>query len=391
VTTAKRLPVLTNRILVVAGSYYPEVGGGELLDQWHARLLREAGFAVEVLVAGDAEGAGTDPFGTPYRCVPARRLRGFRVLPRRAIAAALDAFAPCVLYLTGPHPHDGVAAAVARRRGIPTALLYHADFRTDRVLSRLATRWYARTIARRIDRICVTTQAYEQRLHGRGIARDRIAYVGMGVDVETFVPRDRYTDDAERTLLFVGRLDANHTYKRLDLLLEAMRALRQRGRAHELHVVGDGDRRAFFSDMAQRLELAQCVRFSGQLDADALRAAYRQADLLVLPSPTAAEGFGMVVLEALASGCPAVVGRAAGASEAVLESGCGGVWDGDSPDALAAALDRVLSDARPRGELATQARAYACQRHAWSSVGARLAQALEPLAAAGRAQEPAAR
>lgn len=375
---------MNDRVLVLTGSYHPDVGGGEALNQRHAELLAQAGFDVRVLVANGATGeTATDGLGTPYTGVERWSAGGYSLIPPRRIEREIAQFAPAVLYLLGPNPHDAYARRIASRHGIAVALLYHADFRSDRAISRFATTAYAALAAKKLDGICVTTRAYERRLRDRGIEQDRIRYVGMGVDSAFFAPAERYGDREKNQLVFVGRLDANHTYKRLDLLLRALASLREKtGRQLELTVVGTGDRRSFFEEMAAQLGLSAVVRFAGQIDDAGLRAAYQAADVLVLPSPSESEGFGMVVLEAYACGCPVVTSSLAGSSEVVAASGCGALWRGEDPSDLAASIEAVLSDPAPRETVATKARTFAESEHSWDAVGRRLSGLMRDLAGA---------
>ncbi len=373
------MSALRERILMLVGSYYPQIGGGELLNARHAQLLRAAGYDVEVLVGGErASPARADAFGTPYEIVEARPFAGFSLVPRARVEREIEAFAPSIVYCAGPEPHDVYVPGLAARRGIRSALLYHADFRGDRFASRVATRAYGALAARRFDAVVATTHAYAARLAARGIDPRRIAYAGMGVDTERFAPPPAYPQRERKRALFVGRLDAKHTYKRLDLLLDAHRLLERAGFAFDLTVVGDGERRSKFEAMARDLG-GGGVEFAGAVGDEALARAYRESDVLVLPSPSASEGFGMVVLEAYAAGCPAVVNAAAGSAEVVSASGCGAVWAGGDAAGLARAIERVLRDPAPRASVAAKARAFVEGEYAWSAVGKRLAACMESL------------
>ena len=370
---------------MVAGSYHPHVGGGELLNARHARLLREAGYDVRVLVGRSGGEAGVDPWGTPYEPIEPRRIAGFSAIPASQIARVAGEFQPSLLYFAGPEPHDIFGLRVASRLRIPAALLYHADFRSDRASSRLATRAYTALGARRFDAVVTTTNAYRQRLLARGLDERRVTCAGMGVDLEFFSPPADFTRDGPARALFVGRLDSQHTYKRLDLLLGAADILARRGIALDAAIVGDGDRREHFEAQARELGL-RGVRFLGQVDNERLRAAYRESDLLVLPSPSESEGFGMVVLEAFACGCPAVTHAAAGGSEAVRASGRGAVWEGSGAAALAEAMEIALRGNQTRAQAAAQVRGYVETAHSWNAVGGHLTAALAPLLRQGQSR-----
>jgi glycosyltransferase involved in cell wall biosynthesis len=365
-----------SRVLFVAGGYYPEIGGGELLNARHAQLIRDAGYDVKVVVPRiPGVAAGVDAWGTPFEPTERWNLANFRLIPPSVVEREIETFEPSLIYFAGPHPHDVYALPIAHRRKLPCVALYHADFRSDRAFSRLATSFYAASTARYFEALCVTTHAYGQRLRERGVDAQRIAYVGMGVDVDFFVPSETRADASQAQLLFVGALDDNHTYKRLDLLLHAVKRLLDEGIACSLTIVGDGNARAAFEREAKALQLGDATKFRGKLDNESLRAAYQHADVLVLPSPTQAEGFGMVVLEALACGCPVVTSHAAGASEVVRESGIGALWDGLDIRDLSRAIRETIEAPSPRAEIAKRARSFALT-HSWRAVGERLAAAI---------------
>lgn len=362
------------RALVVAGAYFPEIGGGERLSVIHAWLLRRCGYDVTVLVPRRGIG-GIDALGTPYAVALPLRLANYRAVPPRTLARELETRQPALVYFIGPHPQDFYGVRMVQRRGIPVAALYHADFRVDRVSSRAITEIYARMVSRRLDAVCTTTEGYRQRLIARGVDPGRIHDVGMGVDAASFAPglprRER-----SGAILFVGGMGVNHTYKRFDLLLDALAALRAQGRRYTLRAIGDGESRARFERQAESLGIGPSVAFTGTTDDAGLLAAYRAADVLVLPSPSEAEGYGMVVLEALACGCPVVTSAIAGAGEAVKASGCGALWNGIEASDLARAIDQVLTAPTPRDRVAEAAREYVLASHTWERVGDRLCSAL---------------
>ena len=108
---------------------------------------------------------------------------------------------------------------------------------------------------------------------------------------------------AELGCVFIGRLDS---YKRLDWLIEALAGVRG---PWQLLVVGDGPRRAAFELLCQQCIGARSgeqVKFLGRLSEEAKQACLATADVLVLPSDRSTEAFGIVQLEAMAAGIPAL-------------------------------------------------------------------------------------
>ncbi len=142
--------------------------------------------------------------------------------------------------------------------------------------------------------------------------------------------------DGRRTLLFLSRI---HPTKALDRLLAAWVQLQSRHPDWRLVIAGRGEAAHVEEVKALAKTLgADRVEFPGPLFGDAKAQAYFGAELFVLP--THSENFGMVVAEALAHGCPAVVSR--GAPWAGLETeGCGW-WVDNSVESLVAALDAAM-------------------------------------------------
>jgi glycosyltransferase involved in cell wall biosynthesis len=147
-------------------------------------------------------------------------------------------------------------------------------------------------------------------------------------------------DENRNGLLFVGRLVSA---KGTDLAIEALRRLHDRGVDTTLTICGDGPERDALERQVREAGLKGAVTFEGWTDPDELAAHYRRAELLLVPSRY--EPFGIVALEAIASGCPVVAAATGGLPEAVGD--CGILVAPDNPGALADAAERALrSDVR---------------------------------------------
>jgi phosphatidylinositol alpha-1,6-mannosyltransferase len=171
--------------------------------------------------------------------------------------------------------------------------------------------------------------------------RTSVAYVGVGAHFFDVVHRPR-TGTAAR-LLTVSRL--SEPRKNVDSVLRALARLLDR---HAFHytIVGDGWDRPRLEQLARELGLADRVRFTGFVDRGELLDLYADADLMVLASAVmhgSHEGFGIVYLEAAASGVPSLAARLAGAAEAVEEGVSGMFVEEPTVEALAGALDDFLA------------------------------------------------
>jgi glycosyltransferase involved in cell wall biosynthesis len=204
-------------------------------------------------------------------------------------------------------------------------------------------------LIRAADRICVLSRDHAESVPylRRALEADPARLVEMpnGVDVDVFSPgpdADRVRrrlgipDDAV-VAAFVATLDRAHHFKRLDVAIEA--TARADDRLH-LIVAGGGDLLDGFRDRARAADVAARVHFLGSVPHAGLPGVLRAADLILLTTEPP-ESFGIVLIEAMACGLPAVATEYPGV-RAVIEPGINGVLapPGDAA-AVAAALRSV--------------------------------------------------
>ena len=146
------------------------------------------------------------------------------------------------------------------------------------------------------------------------------------------------------TVLFVGRF---YRRKRVEVLLKAAAALRGRIPQLEVRLVGSGPCGPWIRRLASELKLDGVVTWLGDVSRSELVAEYRRADLFCLPSVQ--EGFGIVLLEAMAAGKPIVAARAAAIPEVVPH---GVLVEPESAEALAAGIVDLYRSPEQRAVLA---------------------------------------
>jgi glycosyltransferase involved in cell wall biosynthesis len=172
------------------------------------------------------------------------------------------------------------------------------------------------------------------------------------VDLDRFTPGDKPAYLAERyglagrpTMITIARLDANERYKGVDETMDLLPELQRDVPGLAYLVVGDGTDRDRLMARARELGLADDVVFAGYIPESEKVDHYRLADAFVMPGR--GEGFGIVYLEAMACGIPAVASSADASHEAVRDGLLGEVVDPDDSGGVAAGIRRALS--RPRG------------------------------------------
>lgn len=181
---------------------------------------------------------------------------------------------------------------------------------------------------------------------------EQVKLVPLGTDPEQFKPgldtrdvRTRYRLNGEPWVVTVARLE---TYKGIDMAIKAVAECRRGGLAVRYLVVGAGKRKKTYVKLAQELEIADAVRFVGNVpDPDLpllLNASTAYIGVSRRADGTRVEGFGVALAEASACGLPVIAGRSGGLAEAVRDGETGLVVDPDDPAAVAAALTRLLED-----------------------------------------------
>jgi len=150
--------------------------------------------------------------------------------------------------------------------------------------------------------------------------------------------------NAKQLLLTVGRLDPRERYKGHDRIIEVIPKVVAQGRDVIYIIIGDGHDRARLEDLARKAGVIDRVRFLAAVSPESLADAYRMADLFVMPST--GEGFGIVFLEAMASGTPVLGLNVAGARDPLAngELGTAISEDEDLPTAISRLLDRPTPD-----------------------------------------------
>ncbi len=211
-----------------------------------------------------------------------------------------------------------------------------------------------RWITNRADRVIACSfYMREQIADVFGVPEDRISVIPNGIDPDDLQPqtgaelqrlRSEFAQPNERLVLLIGRLVYE---KGFQLALEAMPRVLERLPGTRFLVAGSGTHEAELRHQAAELGLTDHGTFLGWIGDDVLHSLYRIADVCVVPSIY--EPFGLVALEAMASGCPCIVADTGGLREVVPAERAGLRFPARDPEGLAEVATRVLGD-RELGE-----------------------------------------
>lgn len=245
-----------------------------------------------------------------------------------------------------------------------------------------AARQALRVIGENTD-IVTYVSKYTRRRFAAAFGPDAaLEHLPPGVDTEKFRPdpaaraelRRRYNLGDRPTILCLSRLVPR---KGQDVLLIAMRWVRERIPGAVLVIAGSGPYEDRLRGLADALGLGDDVVFTGRVPAAELAAHHTIADVFAMPARTRGagldvEGLGIVYLEASASGVPVVAGMSGGAPETVLDGETGRVVDGRRADQVAEAIGDILADRDAAAAMGAAGRTFVDHHWRWDTLGTRL-------------------
>lgn len=375
-------------VLMVTGAYFPELSGGGLQCRTMIHALREwLDFSVLTTCTDAALPVDQAVEGTPVtrihvdvsrpmtKVTAAWRTVSF-FLSRRATFDAV--------HLHGFSQKSVLVILLAKLLGKKVIITIHTAGTDEpegvRRLGRLAYWCYSQA-----DRFLAISEAMALNYRAAGLPESRLSVVPNGVDLERFRPaeagerddccREFGLDPLLRWVAFVGFFSRD---KNPDLLFDAWLALPPAVReATGLVFAGATESKYHEVDptLAQRIRtdasglgLLERVRFLGELPA--VERLYRAADALAMPSTR--EAFGMVLVEAMASGLPVVATHIPGVTDTIIEDGVTGLLvPPRDRSALAVALARVLADRSWASAVGTRARTSVAARYGLAPSAAR--------------------
>lgn len=365
-------------VAIVAPHYPPRIGG---VERYAARLAsalaREPDLSPVVLTTGESrvrtrvttqDGVRVVRLGCWFRLsnTPLSPLWPIQVRRwlRKVGADVVNAHAPV------PGLGD-VAVAVAGKR--PTVLTYHSGSMhkggaDTRLADWLIGRYERHILPRVFDRANVLVAVSPVAL-----AADRpgALQITPGVDVDRFTAGPPASQRL-RELVYVGRIDRSSAWKGIDVLIRALALLGDLPDV-TLKLVGAGDALPDHLELAARLGVADRVRSVGALDGADLVEAIRSAAVLVLPSLTDAEAFGMVLVEAMACATPVVASRVGGPAFVLADGEAGLLVPPGDPAALEKACRRLLEDTDLADRMGAAGRRRAEQHFVWTALTRRYA------------------
>jgi glycosyltransferase involved in cell wall biosynthesis len=365
------------KICIVNSFYPPWIGGAETYVSNLARLLVKRGHDVTVYCAHNPLAVGE----TMEESVRVRRMRApFRLYGTPIVVSPLNIFFEDydVIHCNFPSPYfAALFAFFSRIRGIPAVLTWHNDLPPVTSAAGVLVRihdFFAPLYLSQYQKIIATTGTYAKNSRILRSHSEKVVVISNGVDTRRFNPsvdaefiRALYHLSGKRVVLFVGALTRWHAYKGLDNLIRAFSITSKTVRDARLVVVGGGELADNNRRLANNLGLEEKVIFAGSVSEELLPKYYAACDLFVLPSRDSSEGYGLALLEAMASGKPAIGSRVGGIVDVIRDQETGLLVQPNEPEGLAKAITELLQHDELRQRMGMAAREFA-EENDWEHV-----------------------
>ncbi|MFW5748137.1 MAG: glycosyltransferase family 4 protein [Chloroflexota bacterium] len=282
---------------------------------------------------------------------------------------------------------------------------YHQDLIFDGFMGRLVNLHHTmlgRQILKRAERLLVTSVDYARSARTAGIVRnmpEKVVEIPNGVDIERFNPvidpqplRDQYgLQPEDKVILFVGGLDTPHYFKGINVLLQSIASIDDP--SLKVVIVGDGDLRPKYTRQAQTLGLADRVIFAGRVSDEMLPMHYALCDVFILASTTMGEAFGIVLIEAMATGKPVIASNLPGVRSVVSDGVDGYLSEPNNSAHLAECIRRMFDQSdEARQQMGQAGRTKVEAKYAWPQIVKKLEATYEQVLAerSGAATDSAA-
>jgi len=235
------------------------------------------------------------------------------------------------------------SAIISQIRKIPLIVTYHNDIAGNgfyHFVAAVYNRTVLHVVLKQARCIILTSPNFKSRFldpyHGK------IFIVPNSVDSSIFIP---VSEPIIGDIFFLAVLDGYHRYKGLDYLIAAVQHLSHEFPNIKLIVGGSGPMQEYYTNLSESLGVMDNISFVGYIPDENLAGYYNGCKLFVLPStdPTR-EGFGIVLLEAMACGRPVISTKITGVANDITDRGAGIVVEPENAKALAQAIRTILLD-----------------------------------------------
>ncbi len=246
-------------------------------------------------------------------------------------------------------------AVVAEKNEIPFISVYFNDYIKDNFLEKLFLKFYFNFFMKKTlnssKKILVLSDFYAKKSPVLKQFSEKTIAISPFIDLNEMKLSNKKNEFPENKLvLFVAGLNKGQKYKGLSYLIKSISILKQKFPEIKLIVIGSGNNSAYFKKLSKEFNLSENVFFTGKISQEKLLNYYSSCKTLVLPSTSNSEGFGLVLLEAMAFSKPVIGSNVGGIPVLIKNNFNGFLVEPKNPVKLAQAIEFILTNEKKAKE-----------------------------------------
>jgi glycosyltransferase involved in cell wall biosynthesis len=350
--------------------FYPFTGGVENYVYYMSKELVKLGHDIRVICANEPKSKSEEIVDG----ISIKRLRyiakiaNTNITPGFPLALQNEDFDIVHTHIPTPWSADW-SNIIAKYKKKPLVITYHNDIIGSGFANTIANFYNStalKSLLNNADKIIITQPNYIRYSLYLEKYEDKIEVIPNGVDVDKFKPIP--VSKTKNTLFFLSLLDEFHKYKGLDYLLKAIGIVKNVIPDIKLIVGGKGALLEYYRKMVEDYDLKDNVEFHGFIPDEKIVEYYNRSSIFVLPSISSKqEGFGIVVLEALACETPVISTDIVGVANDVISSKAGIIVPPKDVDKLAEAIINILENENSK-KMGVSGRKLVEDKYTWSGI-----------------------
>ena len=354
--------------------FYPYIGGVENHTYYLSKELVKQGNKIKVLCANEPNSHQNVVDG-----IQVERLSYIGKITNTNIAFALPFkllradYDLVHTHMPTPWTSDW-SILIAKILGKKSIISIHNDMDKPGFLNKLITKIYLNTFFRfslaLVDKIILVNPDWKQSFiatkHLLLPYQNKISVIPNGIDLSLFDKTIKTKRDPNQ-ILFVSILDKHHGFKGLDYLLQALAIIKKSIPNINLIIVGEGELKSYYQKKAKQLGIEKNVTFVGEIKQQNLYNYYKKASVFVLPS-IEIEGFGIVLLEAMASKLPVVTTNIAGVWKDIKKFNTGVIVKSRDVNALVKSITTLLSNKKLLAQMGKNGNILIKEKYNWKLI-----------------------
>lgn len=358
------------RILHTPVRFYPSIGGVERYVFDLSKQLVKNGHFVKIFCADDPASNIVNINGVFIeRLNYIGKIANTNITPSLFYKLIREDFEVIHTYLPTPWSLD-LSVIIGKLKKKKVIVTYCNDLTGNTLLSKLLSIIYSNSLLKLnlllVDKIIIIQSDYIKYSRYLKRFRYKIVFISPGVDITEF--KNKSNKRLNNTVLFLSVLDRFHDYKGLNYLLEAITIVKQEIPDIKLMVGGKGELMDEYKKYSLKLGIKDNVDFLGFIPQKKIVDLYNQASVFILPSIGFEEGFGIVLLEAMACSTPVIATNIVGVSSEIELRNCGLVIKPKSTKQIANSIIKILRNKDLANLMGENARKLVKENYDWQII-----------------------